>query len=95
MLSIQNFVQLKVRFAGRNVRLQNGESNIWIIKCNDIHPGSGCGSVSRAVAYNSRGPRFESSHRQNLHRTFIVSCIEKTKKRLGMAHFFKNDIHSL
>ena len=25
---------------------------------------SGCGSVGRAVASNSRGPRFESSHRQ-------------------------------
>ena len=26
--------------------------------------GSGCGSVGRAVASNSRGPRFESSHRE-------------------------------
>ena len=26
---------------------------------------SGCGSVDRAVAFNSRDPRFESSHRQN------------------------------
>ena len=26
--------------------------------------GSGCGSVGRAVASNTRGPRFESSHRQ-------------------------------
>ena len=26
--------------------------------------GSGCGSVGRAVASNSRGPRFESSHRK-------------------------------
>ena len=30
--------------------------------------GSGCGLVGRAVASNSRGPRFESSHRQ----TFIL-----------------------
>ena len=28
--------------------------------------GSGCGSVGRAVASDTRGPRFESSHRQNL-----------------------------
>ena len=26
--------------------------------------GSGCGSISRAVASDTRGPRFESSHRQ-------------------------------
>ena len=26
--------------------------------------GSGCGSVGRAVASNTRGPWFESSHRQ-------------------------------
>ena len=26
--------------------------------------GSGCGSVGRAVASNTRGPRFESSHQQ-------------------------------
>ena len=35
-----------------------------------IHPklvvklGSGCGSVGRAVAFDTRGPRFESSHWQ-------------------------------
>ena len=28
--------------------------------------GSGCGSVGRAVASNTRGLRFETSHRQNL-----------------------------
>ena len=27
--------------------------------------GSGCGSVGKAVASNTRGPLFESSHRQN------------------------------
>ena len=54
--------------------------------------GSGCGSVGRAVAYDTRGPRFDSSHWQNFNEhLFIVNCIEKTKinkKRLGMAHFF-------
>ena len=43
------------------------------------------GSVGRAVASDSRGPRFESCHRQN----FTVNSIEKTKikkKRPGMAH---------
>ena len=28
--------------------------------------GSGCGAVGRAVASDTRDPRFESSHRQNL-----------------------------
>ena len=46
-------------------------------------PGSGCGSVGRAVTFNTRGLRFESSHRQNLYWTFVclftINCIEKTK----------------
>ena len=29
--------------------------------------GSGCGSVGRAVASDTRGPKFESSHWQNLY----------------------------
>ena len=54
--------------------------------------GSGCGSVGRAVAFDTRGPRFDSSHRQNfIEHLFIINCIEKmkiNKKRPGMAHFF-------
>ena len=53
--------------------------------------GSGCGSVGRAVAFDTRGLRFDSSHRQNfIEHLFINSCIEKTKinkKRPGMAHY--------
>ena len=55
--------------------------------------GSGCSSVGRAVASNTRGPLFETSHWQNLYSTFIylftINCIEKTKinkKRPGIAH---------
>ena len=55
--------------------------------------GSGCGSVGRAVASDSKGPRSESHHRQNIYiEHFTVNCIEKTKikkKRPGRAHFFK------
>ena len=37
--------------------------------------GSGCGSVGRAVASDTRGPRFESSHRQK----FILNiCLLST-----------------
>ena len=42
--------------------------------------GSGCDSVGRAVASNTRGPRFESNHQQMLYLILLtVNCIEKTK----------------
>ena len=45
--------------------------------------GSCCGSVGRAVVSDTRCPRFDSSHRQNLYQTFVflftVYFIEKTK----------------
>ena len=50
---------------------------------------SGCGSVGRVVASDTRGLQFESSHRQNFIHVFTINCIEKTKlkkKRPGMAH---------
>ena len=63
---------------------------------NTLITGSGCGSVGRVVASNTRDPRFESSHRQTFiyieHFVYCQLCIEKTKikkKRPGMAHFFK------
>ena len=44
--------------------------------------GSGCGSVGRAVASNTRGPRFESSHRQKFYieHLFTVNCVMKRRK---------------
>ena len=45
------------------------------------------------VTSDSRGPRFESSHRQKkILNIYTVNCIEKTKimeKRPGLAHFLK------
>ena len=60
--------------------------------------GSGCGSVGRAVASNTRGPRFEFRHQQILieHLFTTVNCIvlkRRKKKRPGMAHFLKKDQH--
>ena len=59
--------------------------------------GSGCGSVGRAVASNTRGMQFESSHWQKFiyieHFVYCQLCIRKTKikkKRPGMAHFLTN-----
>ena len=46
--------------------------------------GSGCGSVGRAVASNTRGQRFEPRHRQIFTDHLItVNCIEKTKRKRG------------
>ena len=54
--------------------------------------GSGCGSVGRAVASYTRGPRFNSSHRRNFIHIFIINCIEKTEKReADNGPFFNSD----
>ena len=57
--------------------------------------GSGCDSVGRAVASDTRGLQFESSHRQILYYLYTVNCIGKVKikkERPGMAHFLKKRI---
>ena len=41
--------------------------------------GSGRGSVGKAVASDTIGLQFESSHRQTLYYLFTVNCVEKTK----------------
>ena len=54
-----------------------------------------CGSVGRAVASDTRCPRFESSHRQNLLNLFTFNYIEKTevkKKEAGNGQFFKMEV---
>ena len=54
--------------------------------------GSGCGAVGRAVAYDTRGPGFESSHRQLLLNIYLLLTVcrkdENKEKRPGMAHLF-------
>ena len=63
-----------------------------------MQSGSGCGSVGRAVASNTKGSRFESSHRQKLIYLLNICLLStvywkdesKVKKRPGMAHFKKN-----
>ena len=50
----------------------------------------GSGIVDSAVASDTRGPGFESSHRQQLLNMFTVNCLQKRrklqKKRPGMSH---------
>ena len=61
-------------------------------QCNKPFKGSGCGSVGRAVASDTRGPRLESSHRQKnifIKHLFTVNCVLKRQnkeKRPRMAH---------
>ena len=54
--------------------------------------GSGCGAVGRAVAYDTRGPGFDSSHRQLLLNIYLLLTVcrkdENKEKRPGMAHLF-------
>ena len=56
--------------------------------------GSGCGTVGRAVAHDTRGPAFECSQWQlllNYYLQFTVCRTEENKeKRDGMAHLKKN-----
>ena len=55
--------------------------------------GSGCGSVGRAIASDSRGPLFVSSHQHDLYRAITVNFIEKTKikrKEAGNGPFLKS-----
>ena len=68
---------------------------IWctlkVYQANKYFRGSGCGSVGRAVASDTRGP----SAKIYLYWTFVYCqlCIEKTKikkKRPGMAHLKKS-----
>ena len=57
-------------------------------------PCNGCGAICRAVASDTRDPRFESSHRQNLYLFNLSEKTEMKKKRPGMTHFFKKTIQA-
>ena len=48
--------------------------------------GSGCSSVGRVVASDTRDPRFESRHWQNFYRTFVYCHLcwkDKNKEKRG------------
>ena len=67
-----------------------------------IMVGSGCGSVGRAVASDTRGLRIESSRQQlffiNFEQLYTVKCVLKRRKwrnkTPGMAHL-KNKFNGL
>ena len=58
------------------------------------HMGSGCGAVGRAVASDTRGPRFESSHRQLLLNIYLLLTVcrkdENKEKEAGNGPFKKS-----
>ena len=67
--------------------------NLWKsfknLPCLLIHfgLGSGCGSVGKAVASNTRSQRLKSSHEQNFRlNIFTVNCKNKRKMWPGKAH---------
>ena len=55
--------------------------------------GSGCGAVGRAVASDTRGPGFESSHRQLLLNIYLLLTVcrkdENKEKEARNGPFFK------
>ena len=60
-------------------------SSVLIIKTNNC--GSGCATVGRAVASDTRGPGFESSHRQLLLNIYLLLTVcgkdENKEKEAG------------
>ena len=63
--------------------------------------GSGCGAVGRAVASDTRGPRFESSHRQLLLNIYLLLTVcrkDKNKEKeagngpFKKKHFFGRNL---
>ena len=54
--------------------------------------GSGCGAVGRAVASDTRGPGFKSSHRQLLLNIYLLLTVcrkdENKEKEAGSGPFF-------
>ena len=48
--------------------------------------GSGCGAVGRAVTYDTRGPGFDSSHRQLLLNIYLLLTVcrkDENKEKRG------------
>ena len=57
--------------------------------------GSGCGAVGRAVACNTRGPGFESSHQQLLLNIYLLLTVcrkDKNKEKRGREWPIKIDL---
>ena len=51
-----------------------------LVRIRLLGTGVGCGSVGRAVAYNMRGPRFQSSHQQIIYYKMYLKDENKEKR---------------
>ena len=69
-------------------------ANINIYTYKHLDKGSGCGAVGRVVASDTRGPGFESSHRQLLLNIYLLLTVcrkdENKEKEAGNGPFKKN-----
>ena len=54
--------------------------DIAVVNVKLFEQGSGCGAVGRAVASDTRGPRFESSHRQLLLNIYLLLTVCRKDK---------------
>ena len=73
----------------------NSNKQISLPNQKNLMLGSCCGSVGRAVAFDTRGLRFKSSHWQKLNICLLSTGYWKDKnkeKEAGMAHFFKKNL---
>ena len=58
-----------------------------------LQKGSGCGSVGRAVASDTKGPWVESSHQKKLYQTFDNGKLYwKEEKEAGNIPIYKNNV---
>ena len=83
-----------------NLMKRNSQIKFFVIRCS-VHfvstkavecQGTGCGSVGRTVASDTRGPRFKSSQLQTLYYIFTVNWRywkDEKKKRPGLVQFKK------
>ena len=74
----KNILAISSHWWQRPVQLKDG--SLLKTKYNKNNLGNGCVSVGRAVASNSRGPQFESSHKQKfiyIDHLFTVNCVLK------------------
>ena len=72
----QIFAMLSAQISSLFHRLWRENWRTKLPVCRRKWEGSGCGAVGRAVTYDTRGPGFESSHRQLLfEHLFTVNCL--------------------
>ena len=87
--SIRRFIKSYNQLSLNKVERRKRSFNCFqICRTKSFRFGSGCGSVGRVVASDTRDPRFESSHRL-IYLLLAVLKRRKKKKRPGVAHFLK------